>query len=144
MTSLITDFLKLFTGVLHFGLNLPTQQRKAGKRVVIFKNKYNCANPYVAEAWLVVDKWKKTYIYPFDCMDHCLCEASSLLYNHAIFDRDRHPIQIGGYGFRSGLCKEVGIKWLNENFKTSLNTQKLTTERYVSSQPHLSIKYENQ
>lgn len=144
MTSTITDILKFIVGFFHFGINVPHPYRKAGKRIVIFKNEFGCQDPYNAVAWLVVDKWKKTYIYPFDCMDQCLCEAKSTLYNHVVFDQERHPIQIGGYGFNSGLCKEVGTKWLSENFKISLNLHKICTERYVSGNPDLSIRYDKQ
>jgi hypothetical protein len=112
----IIDFFKGILGVLHWGLNMPVLFRTPGKRVVIFSNKYRCENPREAPAWLVVDKWKKTYIYPFSNMEYCLCESKSLLYNHAIFNNERVPIRIGGYGFRSGLCKEVGLKFLREYF----------------------------
>jgi hypothetical protein len=116
--DLINSLFRGFVGILHYGLNMPIVLRTPGRRMVIFSNKYRCEDPWNAQAWLVVDKWKKSYIYPFSNMDYCLCESNSLLYNHAIFNNERVPIRIGGYGFRSGLCKEVGLKFLREYFNT--------------------------
>jgi hypothetical protein len=144
MTSLITDGLKFIAGIFHFGINFPHPFRKPGKRTIVFKNKFGCRDPYNAVAWLAVVKWRKIFIYPFECMDQCVCEAKSILYNHVIFDRERHPIQIGGYGFNSGLCKEAGTKWLGENFKLGLDLRKIGAERYISTQPNLSIRYDKQ
>lgn len=141
MSSVIVDTLKFVVGILHFGFNVRSR-RKPGRRTVVFQNRYRCNNPFEARAWLVVDKWHKTYIYPFESMDHCRCESRSLLYNHAIFDESRYLVHVGGYGFRIQLCKEVGMDWLERNCLLTLPQQSVVIE-YISRRPKMSLVFHN-
>ena len=86
------------------------------EKKIIFSNKYDCMNPNNAQAWLCVSSGINYYIYPFDYMEYCVCEANKLWCSYVIFNYTRVPISTGGYYGDTEECKEIGRQWLQQNF----------------------------
>lgn len=114
------DYLGYFgcLGGLGLGLGyLCTYGFNSSKSVrVIFSNKYECKNPYEAQAWLCVSHRKNDYyIYPFSYMDHCNHEIKKYPFStYVVFNYSRIPII--SQGFNTRKCEKIGKYWLQNNF----------------------------
>jgi hypothetical protein len=107
----IFTIVKTCWKILKFGLG----PDNIDKREIIYENKYDCKDPLNPKAFLVVDKWNKCYIYPFDSKKECRLISRKTLFNNVIFNREGKVRGEGGIGFNTNICSKIGKRWFRNN-----------------------------